>query len=1274
MHHHSLLLRGRAPGARAHARACVRAVALALAGVAALASLASCGIGDIDRTQPNKIRKSTLAGEWLSMQTVIDVPYSTSFTFIGEQSEKAERLRWDIQEQFLIGYRAYDLVDGTDRPSNVPGFDTNKVPLAIFPIVSHFDVQREYNAQTGEQTNVISENTVDRPWYDREWMRVDWSRNLAPNFDFLVGNVTQVPGAHFVQDPRDADSLIFSVRNGDGTWSDAQGDAIAALTSADYFDVVHRTFATPETVLLEDWDGTIYEEPACWYYGWFGYGAADCAPAEISIRSSFLKVDPANPYVPKEYPDNLVLRDGNGEAIRVDYVDRDTLAPSADGFIARAPFFDKFGYFRTEREAYDRRHGETHSGKVFLINRFNIWLDAPACVNEGAAAPYAGCTVKPIVYYTSPGFPAELRTQAQITVDGWNEAFKRTVNKLKYNDARALADVEDVVVLRDNTYKLDAGGVLDRGQRLGDLRFNMLAWVDNPNLAGLLGYGPSAADPTTGEIVQASAFMYGAGIDSLAQNGKEVVDLTNDPTLFEEYISGEDVQLEVYRRRVDNARAREDGQRFAREKVNSPRNKALRKLGKNALRRDGGSMRARLDAVRDTPLEQRLMSDPIRRAWATAHGTDANGAGRRELSPSSWAMGQAAHRERLRRKHLEKHNVTHSRYFDTSVIAVADELKDLPADERFAELRRRIFRSTAEHEMGHNFGLRHNFEASTDALNYGRGYWDLKGTGGQALEPPTAAQLAGGIREHQYASIMDYGSRFMSDIHGLGLYDQAAIAFGYGDLVEVFAGEPQDNLLELYTLQDLLLRRHYTKLPQIFGGIAAMHDRRLEHYSTIVDQLAGRASWDLWEVPYRFCSDEYEGANATCAVFDEGADAFEIADAARRQYVEYFPFLAFSRDRRYFNEWDYMWGIQSRVFWPMLTQYQNFVFNSFFEESFYDCIVSNEDGCDFQRLADDARYFNLDPVPWAESDDGGLAGAAASRLLLDTIAEVVAQPEPGSYFFDGAEELQVLYSYFQDPVCPPGVARPDCSELNVALGEGRFTESQWDVESGYTFYDRLMMVGSFYDKLVAIETAVMSDTYFLGVDTGADVGRFAIGLSLFFPEEIHRIVGGTSAEDYRQFAGVMCTADRRYIPPSVSLPNPDPCNGGPSQLVDPATSFTIELYSIWYGMAFLPFAFDLDYNDRMKIWLDGSGEAIEPADPSLVVTFANPLNNRVYKATRSADPSVYSPGAALLERAQRFADAYVQQPSLENRFRLENLVITIEDVRGTYQIYGTFYF
>ncbi len=61
-------------------------------------------VSDIDRTQPNKIKKSFFNGEWYMRTTVVDVPFSTGFTFVGEQGETT-LVQWDFQEKYLIAYR-----------------------------------------------------------------------------------------------------------------------------------------------------------------------------------------------------------------------------------------------------------------------------------------------------------------------------------------------------------------------------------------------------------------------------------------------------------------------------------------------------------------------------------------------------------------------------------------------------------------------------------------------------------------------------------------------------------------------------------------------------------------------------------------------------------------------------------------------------------------------------------------------------------------------------------------------------------------------------------------------------------------------------------------------------------------------------------------------------------------------------------------------------------------------------------------------------------------
>ena len=68
--------------------------------------LSACAqrVPDLDRTQPNKLQKSVFDGEWYYRQTVVDVPYGSGFTFIGETS-RMERVRWEISEQYITAIR-----------------------------------------------------------------------------------------------------------------------------------------------------------------------------------------------------------------------------------------------------------------------------------------------------------------------------------------------------------------------------------------------------------------------------------------------------------------------------------------------------------------------------------------------------------------------------------------------------------------------------------------------------------------------------------------------------------------------------------------------------------------------------------------------------------------------------------------------------------------------------------------------------------------------------------------------------------------------------------------------------------------------------------------------------------------------------------------------------------------------------------------------------------------------------------------------------------------
>ncbi len=266
---------------------------------ALLAAGCAQSTGDINRVQPGVIKKSELLdGQWYYRNTVTWTPATTGFTYPG-QTGNVEKIVFEIQQGFLVGYRAYPYIvgaesniDATSKPSGTTAkyCDAQGVcsggqvyygaPVLAFPITSHFDIQRGYNPATGEQTNVISENTSDRYWNQREFIRVNWASNVLNTLSGMNWGTVQNPAgsstsANWIQpnekteDPQDWPSFEY----------EGEGDA----RKLKYFDVTGRYIAIPDTTYFEGY-GSV---PLCY----FAEGIYDCSSSEIKMRISLAKVD-----------------------------------------------------------------------------------------------------------------------------------------------------------------------------------------------------------------------------------------------------------------------------------------------------------------------------------------------------------------------------------------------------------------------------------------------------------------------------------------------------------------------------------------------------------------------------------------------------------------------------------------------------------------------------------------------------------------------------------------------------------------------------------------------------------------------------------------------------------------------------------------------------------------------------------------------------------------------------------------------------------------------
>ncbi|MGA3122371.1 MAG: hypothetical protein ABSF69_16530 [Polyangiaceae bacterium] len=587
--------------------------------VCALSSSCAESRPPINRVQAGALDKGFFVGPNLSDPAddpefyfgtrIIGEPYGLGQDFAMFQAiGSLARVKWEIQENLLVARLTYDRIANSGY--NGATSTTDGQIVAEFNIQSQFDIIHDYNLQTGEQLNVIVENTTDRPWYERQYFRVDWSKNLvtdAYDFDlFSVGaaldGLTYSPVSYYIEDPSDPNAPVFNAEDG-------------------YFDVTTMLTANPQIV------NTPYGNiPVCWLFG--SYPAITCDPAEVTIRLSFKKV------VDDDYePENW---DGNK--------------------------MNAFGFFTVDRFGYTQNYGILDQNWNRFITRYNIWqgshitgtqcaIDAWRDANgnvqnyqvdasgnylfdsvtglpipDPAGQPFtksgvganvhrdtdqdgtedecefkdaAGDVVNPgsrcdeftnkcdiplylrntktTPFYIGPTADPDLFATTSEALNSWNIAVKRAVQLGKVveanrvgapvvveangvvapvtqvltTEAQLLADqqngltIPDIFVLCHNPVvqgDSPACGAAGLAVRLGDLRYNVVDLIANPQLPSAWGIDVDFDDPLTGEKVQSSINEWIAVLDTASQSIEDLIrwlngEITNQQIADGQYLS-----------------------------------------------------------------------------------------------------------------------------------------------------------------------------------------------------------------------------------------------------------------------------------------------------------------------------------------------------------------------------------------------------------------------------------------------------------------------------------------------------------------------------------------------------------------------------------------------------------------------------------------------------------------------------------------------------------------------------------------------------------------
>ncbi|MEZ8104554.1 zinc-dependent metalloprotease [Vibrio cortegadensis] len=482
------------------------------------------------------------------------------------------------------------------------------------------------------------------------------------------------------------------------------------------------------------------------------------------------------------------------------------------------------------------------------------------------------------------------------------------------------------------------------GIHTGDLRYNVFNLITDPVDSGLLGYGPSATNPLTGEIVHAHVNQYAGVIRASSRRMWNQLTMhynrgeIDRPDAFEPITPEVGVPVDASSTISTGYSGIEDSlvtsQTLAMEasppiRVQSEPDLtggyvqwlAPEQQPKNSFSKKIAKRQIELDKMASQNMYSEEFMWVSTKSKGLIKGIDyleGNYFDNSDLDPSA-------------ADYTDKANTKLKKWSQLS-----SEQQEIVSN----QISKHMYKSTLVHELGHNLGLRHNFMGSVDKDNFYQ-------------EDEIAAFGYDKIPAH--SSVMDYGASIFDELPTYGKYDIAALRFGYGREVEyklvhdvtdpetgITTRKNSNKFGSLSSIDDqlnqdeqayLLGSAHQLEKAALEEATKAALDAKIareikkakDEGKAVPDSITLEESEkpQLTLKRYDYCTDENVRSSTTCNRFDEGSNILEQTEFRIQKYWDSYDLVNKRDGREQFYEYEIQYYANSR--WGQFNQIRSVV-------------------------------------------------------------------------------------------------------------------------------------------------------------------------------------------------------------------------------------------------------------------------------------------------------------------------------------------------------------